>query len=66
MAYDVRGMLNDFVSGLEGLATTNPEQVGAFMGLLGATYEPKALELKHKELISVAIGCYNRCEYCIV
>lgn len=66
MAYDVRRMLNDFVGGLEGLAATNPDQVGAFMGLLGAAYEPKALDLKSKELISVAIGCYNRCEYCIV
>ncbi len=66
MAYDVREMLNSFVGGLEGLSETNPEHVGAFMGLLGAAYEPKALDLKQKELISVAIGCYNRCEYCIV
>lgn len=36
------------------------------MGLLGASYEPGAIDLKTKELISVAIGCYNRCEYCIV
>lgn len=36
------------------------------MGLLGAAYEPKVLDLKTKELMSVAIGCYNRCEYCIV
>lgn len=66
MAYNVREMLNDFVGGLENLSTTNPEHVTAFMGLLGATYEPKALDLKTKELMSVAIGCYNRCEYCIV
>ena len=66
MAYNVREMLNSFVGGLENLSATNPENVGAFMGLLGATYEPKALDLKTKELMSVAIGCYNRCEYCIV
>ena len=66
MKYDVREMLNDFVGGLEGLAGTNPEHVEAFMGLLGASYEPKAVDLKSKELISVAIGCYSRCEYCIV
>lgn len=66
MTYNVREMLNDFVGGLENLATTNPDNVEAFMGLLGASYEPKALDLKAKELISVAIGCYNRCEYCIV
>ncbi|MCQ1530416.1 MULTISPECIES: carboxymuconolactone decarboxylase family protein [Lutispora] len=66
MAYNVREMLNSFVGGLENLSATNPENVGAFMGLLGASYEPKTLDLKTKELMSVAIGCYNRCEYCIV
>ena len=66
MSYNVRELLNNFVSGLDNLSKTNPKNVGAFMGLLGATYEPKALDLKTKELISVAIGCYSRCEYCIV
>lgn len=66
MAYNVREMLNSFVGGLESLSTTNPENVDAFMGLLGASYEPKALDLKTKELMSIAIACYNRCEYCIV
>ena len=66
MAYNVREMLNDFVNGLGELAETNEPQCSAFMGLLGATYEPNHLDLKTKELISVAIGCYNRCEYCIV
>lgn len=66
MAYNVRELLNSFVGGLENLSSTNPENVGAFMGLLGATYEPKALDLKTKELMSVAIGCFTRCEYCIV
>lgn len=66
MAYNVREMLNEFVGGLQNLASTNGEQVNAFMGLMGAAYEPNTIDLKTKELISVAIGCYNRCEYCIV
>ncbi len=66
MKYNVREMLNDFVGGLEDLAQTNGEHVGAFMGMLGASYEPKLLDLKTKELMSVAIGVYNRCDYCIV
>jgi AhpD family alkylhydroperoxidase len=66
MSYNVRELLNNFVGGLENLSKTNGENVGAFMGLLGTTYEPKALDLKTKELMSVAIGCYSRCEYCIV
>ena len=66
MAYNVREMLDAFVNGLGVLSETNEQQVSAFMGLLGAAYEPNHLDLKTKELISVAIGCYNRCEYCIV
>ena len=66
MAKDVRAMLNDFVGGLGTLGETNGQMVQAFMNLLGAAYEPNALDLKTKELMSVAIACYNRCEYCIV
>jgi len=66
MSKNVREILNDFVGGLGALGETNGSMVEAFMNLLGAAYEPKAMDLKTKELISVAIGCYNRCEYCIV
>ena len=61
-----RELLNAFTGGLEELAQTNGENVSAFMGLLGASYKPGKMDLKSKELISVAIGVYNRCEYCIV
>lgn len=66
MKKDPRQMLNDFMGGLEGLGQTNSEHIGAFMNLLGTTYAPGSLETKTKELISVAIAAYNRCEYCIV
>ncbi|WP_027622903.1 carboxymuconolactone decarboxylase family protein [Clostridium lundense] len=66
MAKNVREMLNDFVNGLGTLGETNGQVVDSFMNLLGSTYEPKALDIKTKELISVGIACYNRCEYCIV
>ncbi len=66
MAKNVREMLNEFIGGLESLGETNGAMVEAFMGLLAASYAPMALDLKTKELISVGIGCYNRCEYCIV
>lgn len=66
MAKNVREMLNDFVGGLGILRETNEAMVDSFMGLLGSAYEPNVLDLKTKELMSVAIGCYNRCEYCIV
>lgn len=66
MAKDVRALLAEFTGGLESLAQTNGANVEAFMNLLGTSYEPKALDLKTKELMSIAIGLYNRCEYCIV
>lgn len=66
MAKDPRQLLNEFMGGLEGFSQELPEGVGAFMNLLGATYTDGALDVKTKELMSVAIGAYNRCEYCIV
>lgn len=66
MAKDPRQLLSEFTGGLEALGNTNGEHLGAFMNLLQTNYAPGALDLKFKELISVAIGVYNRCEYCIV
>lgn len=66
MKKDVREMLNDFTEGLGVLAESNGESVNAFMNLLGTNYAEGALSTKTKELISVGIAVYNRCEYCIV
>jgi AhpD family alkylhydroperoxidase len=66
MAKNPRELLNEFTGGLQEVGQTNGKQVNAFMHLLGAAYKPGAVDTKTKELISVAIGAYNRCEYCIV
>lgn len=66
MKKDPRQLLNDFIGGLEVVGQSNGEHVGAFMNLLGTTYAAGSLETKTKELISVGIAAYNRCEYCIV
>lgn len=66
MAKNPREYLKEFTEGLQEVSKTNGEQVKAFTNLLGATYKPGALDTKTKELISVAIAAYNRCEYCIV
>ena len=66
MKKDVRAMLSDFMNGLNDLGETNGESVNAFMNLLGTNYADGAISTKTKELISVAIAVYNRCEYCIV
>lgn len=66
MSKGPREILNGFLGGLQAVGQTNPESVNAFMGLLGAAYKPGAVDGKTKELISVGIAAYNRCEYCIV
>lgn len=66
MKKDPREMLNAFMGGLQEVSSTNEGHINAFMNLLGTTYENGSLETKTKELISVAIAAYNRCEYCIV
>ncbi|WEG72430.1 carboxymuconolactone decarboxylase family protein [Vagococcus intermedius] len=66
MAKDVRQMLNDFSGGLRELSRTNGQHVKAFMNLLNTNYAEGEMDTKTKELISVAIAVYSRCEYCIV
>jgi AhpD family alkylhydroperoxidase len=66
MSKGPREILNDFMSGLQGVGQTNEEQVNTFLTFMGSAYKPDKLDLKTKELISVAIGAYNRCQYCIV
>ncbi|WP_371362025.1 hypothetical protein SRRS_32850 [Sporomusa rhizae] len=65
MAKTPRELLNGFMNGLAETSKTSSEQINAFMALLGASYKPITMDLKTKELISVAIGVYSRCEYCI-
>jgi len=66
MAKDPKEMLAAFTNGLGELSETNGDQVGAFKNLLGEVYKPTSIDTKTKELISIGISAYNRCEYCIV
>lgn len=59
-------MLKHFTNGLEAVGKTNREAIEAFMNSLEVFEGAGAIDVKTKELISVAISCYNRCEYCIV
>ena len=63
---DVRQYLNDFNNGVGKVAGQMPELTHSFMDFMGTVYKDGALSVKQKELISVAIGAYNRCPYCIV
>lgn len=63
---DPKLMLDHFMSGLKKAGKDVPDQTHAFMNLLEKSYQDGALSTKIKELISVAVGVYNRCDYCIV
>lgn len=64
--YNVRQMLSDFQNGLGQASEKNLEGISSFMNLLGNVYKDGAIDVKTKELISIGISCYCRCEYCIV
>ena len=65
MTIDAREILKEFQSGVGQLRESNGEFIGKFLALdSGAGAD--VLDPKTKELIGVAIGVYNRCQYCIV
>lgn len=66
MVRNPREILKDFMSGMNEVAQTNGEHVKAFMNFTGATGAAGEVDVKTKELISIGIAVYNRCEYCIV
>lgn len=63
---NVREMLATLTSGLEAVSESNPEVVGKFMALVEAGEAPGSLDTKTKELISIGVAVYARCEHCIV
>ncbi|MFW6026996.1 MAG: carboxymuconolactone decarboxylase family protein [Candidatus Woesearchaeota archaeon] len=66
MAHEPRKMLNEFNEGMGKVKETNTEQMEAFMNMLGKCDKEGVVDVKTKELISVAIALVIRCEYCIV
>ncbi len=65
MAKDYRQMNKDFGAGMQGMGKANPEFMGTFGKLHGASGKG-ALDAKTKELMTLAIAVHCRCEYCIV
>lgn len=61
-----REQLNEFYRGMKELNKTNPDQINGFNVLLNSELKDGILNVKTKELISVSIACFTRCEYCIV
>lgn len=62
---DPKEILAAYLDGSRALNAAAPQETKSFYGLLNACGSDGALSAKFKELIGVAIGTYNRCEYCI-
>ena len=66
MKNDIRRKVESFKDSLEWMEGSQPDTVKAFTDLLNRAYKPGAIDLKTKELISIAVLAYNRCDDCIV
>ncbi len=64
MAVNAREIVNDYMNGAGKLSEMDGEFIRKFMDL-GDSVGGDVLSPKTKELISVAIGIYNCCQYCI-
>ena len=63
---NAREIFNDFVNGVGKLSETNGDFISKFVDIDGfAGSGNGVIDDKTKELICVAIGVYNRCQYCI-
>lgn len=66
MTRNPREILSELMSGMGAAGKTNPEIMSAFMNFAGVAAKGGAIDEKVKELISVGVSVYSRCEYCIV
>ena len=61
---NAREILNDFVNGVGKLSETNGDFIEKFVAVdSSAGTASGAISDKTKELIGVALGVYNRCQY---
>ncbi|HQA36393.1 MULTISPECIES: carboxymuconolactone decarboxylase family protein [Acetomicrobium] len=65
MAWNPREIMKELEKNIKEVGKERPE-VQAFLEFTGKLMAPSALDLKTKELISVAIAVYIKCKYCIV
>lgn len=63
--HDWRNTVADYTDALRPLRAGQPETMKAFSALARAALEPKALDVKTKELIALAIAVAVRCDSCV-
>ncbi len=62
----VRDMLKSFTDGIDDLAKDYNKETIGFVNMSEEMRKTKHLDIKTKELISIAISTYARCEYSVV
>ncbi len=65
MTHDWTAITKDVSATMREMRGGAPEVMRAFSGLAQAALQTKALDLKTKELIALAIGVATRCDDCI-
>lgn len=65
MTHDWLGLTKDISATMRDMRGGAPEVMKAFSGLAQAALGTKALDVKTKELIALAIGVATRCDDCI-
>lgn len=63
---DPRQALKDYQQGAQSVGKLMPNQMISFNKFVEETFKDGKLDLKTKELISIALSVFSRCEYCIV
>jgi AhpD family alkylhydroperoxidase len=62
---NMKGKLDEVMSTVKRAMKENPEEAGAFMVFVEKAEKKGALDVKTKELISVALSIAEHCEWCI-
>lgn len=66
MTRNPREILNELTNGMSEVGEIKPQVMKNFSGFVDTVLSDGTVDIKTKELISVAISVYSRCEYCIV
>jgi AhpD family alkylhydroperoxidase len=66
MTRNPREILSELIKGTAEVSEINPSVIKAFNEFGGAVLAEGAVNVKTKELISIGVSVYSRCEYCIV
>lgn len=61
-----REILVELTNGMNDMGKYSPNGIQSFMNFVGAVSGEGKIDVKTKELISVGIAAFSRCEYCIV